>query len=578
MGKFSAFFNKQKNNIKEIYFTYTVTIIAAILLSVFLVVQNHNTTSDILNHIIVVLVLLLCWSFFFESFYYLKDNNKLKRIISSGIGLVVSIVFDIIIDKCTDINDIVDMYISNISIFYIVFFVGAGLFVIIRKQKIEFSEYAARVVFGLLRAAGLFLSLFIATILILVLFDNLIVDIDYWRYLYDVELLLCGIIYLPACLITLLKADEENSKFTKAFVKYALMPCVLVAMLIIYIYIFKIFFTWQIPSNEIFNICALLFALCMPIWTMAYAFTKDSNNIYAKLIKYIKYIYSPFIILEIYSIGVRISDYGMTEPRYAAVIFIILQIIYILWEVILKVVDILRKRERRTLFAKNYEYMILVIIVFIFIYLLVPGINATYASFLSQKNRFESNVEENIVEASESMEYLLYNNIYGKRYFDENESYKQEYIDKFIKENNKAVLEQWRYINIHDSLLDRGLDISGYDCIYDVWCNQDEEEYYEDDNIEAEVQFRSDTDLENEKLSINIANDLSYFVDLYDSNKREFDEPYIIKVNGESITDKEFYLCVNGISFAYSEETNKYKEITINGYLLEKDIGGTDNE
>ena len=64
MGKFSAFFNKQKNNIKEIYFTYTVTIIAAILLSVFLVVQNHNTTSDILNHIIVVLVLLLCWSFF----------------------------------------------------------------------------------------------------------------------------------------------------------------------------------------------------------------------------------------------------------------------------------------------------------------------------------------------------------------------------------------------------------------------------------------------------------------------------------------------------------------------------------
>lgn len=576
MGKLSVFFSKQKNNIKEIYLTYSVTIIAAILLSVFLVVYNHNTTSEILNHINVVLVLLLCWSFFFESFYYLKENNKLKRIITSGIGLAVSIVFDIIMDKCSDINDIVDMYITNISIFYIVFFVGAGLFIIIRKQKIEFSEYAARVVFGLLRAAGLFLSLFIATILILELFDNLIVDIDYWRYLYDVELLLCGIIYLPACLTTLLKADEENSKFTKAFVKYALMPCVLVAMLIIYIYIFKIFFTWQIPSNEIFNICTLLFAICMPIWTMAYAFTKDSNNIYSKLIKYIKYIYSPFIILEIYSIGVRISDYGMTEPRYAAVVFIILQIIYILWEVILKVVDILRKREKRTLFAKNYEYMILVIIVFIFIYLLVPGINATYASFLSQKNRFEGNVEGNIVEASESMEYLLYNNIYGRRYFDEN--YTQDYIDKFIKANNEVVREHWRYIHFYDSLLERGLDISSYDRIYEVWCNQNEEEYYEDDNIEAEVQFRSDTDLANKELSINIANNLSYFVDLYDSNKMEFDEPYIIKVNSEHITDKEYYLCVYGISFAYSEETNKYKELSINGYLLEKDIGGTENE
>lgn len=57
------------------------------------------------------------------------------------------------------------------------------------------------------------------------------------------------------------------------------MPCVMIAMAIIYIYIIKIFVTWEIPSNEIFNICSVLFAIGAPIWTMAYAFTKDKKTI-----------------------------------------------------------------------------------------------------------------------------------------------------------------------------------------------------------------------------------------------------------------------------------------------------------
>lgn len=94
----------------------------------------------------------------------------------------------------------------------------------------------------------------------------------------------------------------------------------------------KIFVTQEVPSNEIFSICASLFAIGMPIWMMASGFVEEKSSRYKKLIHITKYIYAPFILLEIYSMSVRVKAYGLTEQRYAAWMFILLQVIYILWE------------------------------------------------------------------------------------------------------------------------------------------------------------------------------------------------------------------------------------------------------
>ena len=79
-------------------------------------------------------------------------------------------------------------------------------------------------------------------------------------------------------------------------------------------YIIKIIVFKDMPSNQIFRILAALFILGCPIWTMVCNFKEDT--IIDKINKLLPKLFIPFIILQIYSIGVRILENGITENRY----------------------------------------------------------------------------------------------------------------------------------------------------------------------------------------------------------------------------------------------------------------------
>lgn len=568
MGKISGFFVRQKNYIIEIYKKYMSTIAAVILLTIIFVIFNHIETNDFYKHSISILLLYSAWSLFFETYYYNKNQTLIKRLVTLGIGILISVILDIIYQHIIEINPnygytAVEINIILFIYFYIIFLIGGALYILIKRQKISFHEYLARVVFGLLRAAGLFLTLFIAVVLLLELYDNLIASIDYWDVFEDIEIIISGLIYFPVCLVTLVKTEEENSKFTKGVVTYAFMPCVMIAMIIIYIYIIKIFVTWQIPSNEIFSICACLFVICAPIWTMAYAFTCEKNNIYAKLIKYMKYIYAPFLFLEIYAIAVRMKEYGITESRYAGVAFIIFQIIYILWELILKLFRKIQKKEKQPVYGKYYEYMILVIVAIAFIGFVIPGINATYVSYLSQKKIFKNHKESNVSAACEAY-YYLKDNPYGKNWLDKNctkeelAELQKQYYDKT---KDKSILD-WKYVYIgNDKFLYYGLDISGYNTLYKVTCGYSNRNYTNEECKSVAVRID-----DKDTFNIDLTDCLLYYAEINEEPEQYSDEDKIYCMD----IDENHRLYIYNVHFSYIEGMAIIKNLSINGYLLER--------
>ena len=71
------------------------------------------------------------------------------------------------------------------------------------------------------------------------IFDSLIMDIDYWDIMDNIVILIGGFICFPYSLLMITDTKDGNSKFTKGLINFALMPAVIIAILIVYLYIIK---------------------------------------------------------------------------------------------------------------------------------------------------------------------------------------------------------------------------------------------------------------------------------------------------------------------------------------------------
>ena len=202
----------------------------------------------------------------------------------------------------------------------------ATLYHMYRRQQENFEAFCLKTFVGLLRTTivyGLFAG---GLALIILIFNELIYDTD--ALMGRVEIFLAGGIYVPALLLVLSGKKDDVGKFAKICVMYVLEPMLVMAMAIIYIYIIKIFVTGDIPSNTVFGIITALFVAGMVIWTQAQGIGED--NIFCRAANILPFIFVPCIILQAWSIFIRIGEYGVTPDRYFGVVLVIFELIYML--------------------------------------------------------------------------------------------------------------------------------------------------------------------------------------------------------------------------------------------------------
>ena len=587
MGKVSNYINQNMAKFKQIYMRYAASIFCAFIIAVVSIIANQKKGFDI-ESIVAVCSIWLAGNFLVESLWKKTieeaQKNKRKWLIGYGVTFVIAIIFENLSEILkAQKADIPNLIFESILYFYIACTVLLAIYVLLRQQQLDLPHCIGRIIFALLRAVGVYLVLNIAVILILEIIDALLVDIDTFRVELNIQLLLSALAYFPTCLLAVSDTSEDNAAFTKKFVSYVLLPCVWIAMFVIYLYVVKIFVKQEVPSNEIFGICASLFAIGMPIWIMASGFVEEKTSRYAKLISITKYIYAPFILLEIYSMSVRVKAYGLTEQRYAAWMFVLLQIIYILWEKIyaLYAGQTGRKKtytnqadtgdtetehaneinQTKTQINWHYENLIPVLVGFLFVGLLLPFGNAQYLSYQSQKSRLVKNRTSDMGEAAKAYDYLK-TNAYGRRYLDNYlTEAEQDELHNMLYDRDSE--DQWKsvYFNAYP-IEEGGLTIRGYEKIYGV------EEHWRDESSVQEYESKTITAGDNVYANVDLTSCISYYKDLEDENENqvvdEKDKVYEIQI---SDTEK---LIVTYISFEIDDEQTMIKRMFIKGYMLTK--------
>lgn len=559
MSKFKEIISDQQNQVKSVISKFMISWLCVCLSCFFLICDNHiRIDSDIQEFVGRLIAFFVTFGIGSMMLELIREKREILLYVINGVisFIIVIVNFDIL-DKFG--TDNVDAFIEELTILYFLVILGIIAYKFIRLSKLSFAKYFNAVIVKIVKVGLVVIAVNIGFFLILSAFDELIFHIDEFDLLVDFEMIMCAVFYFPYSLICVMNVEEYKGSFFKNVITFIFMPIVFIAFLIVYIYILKIIFTLNVPKNEAFAICATSFFCGVVIWTMAGSFIegKDTLNFYDKMIKYAKYLYIPLLILEIYCMGVRISQYGLTKARYYATMFIAVQILYIFWDLIWELFGKIVKKDFEL--KGRYEHFIFVGICMYVVSVMLPFTNYEYRVYRSQSRRLEKSIANEELNTIESSYRTLRYNKYADRNLDRDEIEKtidqlrRDYAEIDPEYYEQEVHHEYDYIRYF--VEDANFDISGYSKIYHVQAT-----YYDDaDYNTTKVKFIYN----NQVLEVNLKDAIDFYNNLNKNND------YRAQIY-EMMIDNNNKLVITGIRYRMEQYTDNISELNVEGYILTK--------
>lgn len=339
-------------------------------------------------------------------------------------------------------------------------------------------------------------------------------------------------------------SSKEVNSFIKGLVLYVLLPLTTIAMGIIYLYLAKILILRDMPQNTIYRILAGIFVVAFPVWNMASNYAQEKKLV-GKIVKILPYLYAPFILLEIYSIGTRIGEFGVTPMRYISCMFIVFQVICL-------VLTFYQKKEK---ISSIFIYTsVLVWIIF-----LSPW-NYENVSNWSQKQIIEKMMPENMDFKQLSEEEKTH--VKSAYQYLKSEINDEKFIPDYLTGEQKAKIEE--YYNQNREKYEHPEYVS-VECELDL-------------NIEAYKKIRtiegrnrnSDNAIVNldEEKTIDLSKKVDELLEKKQGDEMDLDE-YFKARNLIKINDWEDCY-ISRISFSYDKASKKFNYLNVEGYILER--------
>ena len=214
MGKIKDILSDQKNAIRNIIIRYTLTIMSVAGICILMI--NLNITDyeyengDIVDDILSYLYLFSVGAFFIESVIK-SDIAKSRKMAVYIANAVVSFILNLLAVNSTQIfgkNN--EEHFFSFLYFIILLEIGISLYSIIRETRLGLHKYMVNLVFGLIRIGAVLFALNIGLMMILGIFNTLIIDIEMWDIIQNIELLLIAFLYVPYGLICITDNKEEK--------------------------------------------------------------------------------------------------------------------------------------------------------------------------------------------------------------------------------------------------------------------------------------------------------------------------------------------------------------------------------
>lgn len=542
--------------LKKVFDKFPLTIIAVLLYSIFTAIFIYTEfDEEIFENITFFILYFASGSFLVEAIFKNLDG---KKIILYAVSAIISIVFVTLQNLDIDMN-----FLWKVLVCYVLTLWILTVYTLFKKSKKDVNEYLLKLCVNMEQASFIYIVLAIGIAIISSIFVYLIFDKLEYKLISSLEILLLGFYYIPKLMYCLVDMEEDVNKFFKGLVKYVLTSLVIISFVIIYMYIIKILILREMPKNQIFRILSALFIIGMPIWTMMQHYKEES--IWYKLSLKLPIAFIPFIFLQIYTIGIRISQNGITPFRYICVALILFEIIYVL-------VYILKKEKVGVLLLVGNAIII--------VSLIIPGINMFKVSDMSQVNRLKIFKEKTDYTDDEKEKiYGAYQ--YLKIYSEDGE----KYVKDILTEDEISEIKSFRASGYNNSsieyissrLSDSNVLVEGYKYLYFVRASnysRNNSLYYSIDEAFKNIEFKNDNSskfLNNNSentINIDLQDEFNEYINRYTKYGSKDMNEYFESHNEIKFDNKKIIL--KYFSISYDKDSKEVRNYTIQGYLLEK--------
>ena len=539
MEKLKTLFSKIGENTKELLKHFPITLIIIVITTI--IIAFFTDISGIRRSLIYEIIefgIVLCFGVFATECCVKSKSRKIFLMILAGIislGFVKILNYSAL-EMTSSILAIQEITTRMLAL-YIVFTVAYAIYTFVKQSDGNLEGYLAHVFSNVLIVSIIYAVLAIGVLLVSVIFVSLILDYDYDDIIYKLQIVLFGGYYIPS-LIYAFTNKKEISKIARNLSIYVLLPLVTIAVGIIYMYIIKIITQWSMPENFVFRIIAGIFVIACPVWLIAGHY-KNENKFANKISKLLPYLFIPLIILEAYSMYLRIAEFGVTPLRYISAIFVVLQLIMI-------ALCIYKNGEK-----VNNIFIYVIILAAI---TTISPINMQMVSNWNQRSIIEKYMDETT--SFEKLDNDTQRRVSGAYYYLKSVAEADKYIPSYVKDIPRVTTtNEVIYDTVYWAIREESIQISGYNELIPIEIH---EKAYKENAIYEDV-------YENNKIPENL--DIEKYVK--EILKQEQREEYISK-NNELIISENEKLVITSIDIMYTEKTNEANYISIIGYLLRK--------
>lgn len=550
MKKLKLLWEKLLNNFKDVFSKFPITMIIILAVTVMSAIcfDGFIIEEEILADIVVIGAIWSVGTLFAE--IYLKDKKIFKYIVV-GITFLIAIFFNEYLGSDKLLfgweAEKTETILSEVFISYMVTLISLMIYKLSKQSGLDIKEYIFKVCSENFATGIIYIVLNIGISAVTAIFIYLILNGEHYDFIIRMLILALGVFYIPSVISIFVNAEKiKLNNFIEKLILYVIFPLTMVAILIIYIYLAKILILMDIPKNTIGRILIAIYCVALPVWAMVLSIKKEN---FIKVAQKIPYIYLPLMLLEIYSILIRIINNGFTPARYACILFIIFQLIsfYI----------IIVKKEK-------YLRQLILIGLMLFLTYAISPINYRFVSNVSQKNILDEYVENGIkFDECSKKDQKRYKGAYQYLQYEYDS---EKYINKKLTDEDKEKLREYTYYremeNIHERIDINELDVSGYKKVYFF-------DFYESFEY-------SNKELNTEKLKIETSIgekeiNLKKYIDTI-INQKELvgDIEEFFKDNNEIYINSNQKICLQYFGLSYDKETREIDYISIDGYILEK--------
>ena len=533
---------------------FPLTIISAIVLTVIYTIclDNYSIETTTLTNISLFIVIFASSTFLIETVLENKIKKKIIYYIIAAIWATVLTYAVNIEEGLLGMSNTIFLFkIERFIICYLIATIVLAIYYNYKSLNKTFEQYVTSTFVTIFKTSLIYGILAIGIAMITAVFVYLILDGESYILVARMEILLFGVYYIPTVLYSFYDQEEEIGKFAKIVIKYVLGTLVIVAFAIIYMYIIKIIFLRDIPSNLIFRILSALFIIGLPVWTMILSFKE--NTTLDKINRKLPLLFIPFIILQIYSIGTRILSNGITELRYLCLMLIIFEIVYI--------IIYLTKKEK-------VSRILLVFLALTVISTIAPYINMFTISNLSQYNNLKiykqktEDSEEEKTKIYGAYNYLRHSSIEGKKYIENYLTKDDEELIKKLKNSGTKKSDNGKNIYVDKDI--NYIEVEGYKKVYKI----DSYSYNSSKENRTIDETFSNIEINTQESNYSIEANILPLINEYVNHENEMNN--YSEENNELKLDENKKIILERLILEYDDTTKNVSYYNMSGYLLEK--------